>query len=289
MSDSYKLGSGPVLLPVGYQNEDGLHREVDIDTIKIIDKKNLTKPKNTNKPNAVISDILSRCILEIKGGMARKSDPFLLAPPRIARNLFQQDRDYLLGRILIDSDRGVLENYPFNCTECDASLTEKVDLSDVDVFPLEEGGDTFMMHDLRFPIKISKKVGDQQSTQEYTKVKIDFFTGETLEKIDGKTDGLYDSMTKLLAMKGTFIGKDGNGSIVEIKLDSGTLERYMNEKDLDDIYYEMGQVFPGPDLIHETTCPECGEELEVAIELGQFFQPEQAGKKKTRRKSKKRN
>lgn len=119
-------------LPVGIKKDGNLYRELYIDKMRGVDDHNIASNKVQNNGSVATSLVLCRCIQEVPGLLQRKLNSTKMFDRALARNMCNPDRDYVLSRIymLSNRDSAVMAG---ECTRCTRVWEEEVFLSQLPV------------------------------------------------------------------------------------------------------------------------------------------------------------
>lgn len=264
MPENYKITQDAVCtLPIGITRDGVTYREVVIDKWRAMDKDRLTEPAARQNPGKAMTIILQRIIQSITGLVEAKSSHKNLIPERYVTEMFVADRDYLVLQALALSNQCV-RTVDFQCQNrrCGKELTEEVDIREIEVTPQDPEKDTFVEFELPDEgVRWKDKEGVEVTTR---KGKFNYPRGLDQEKVSKYTDeGTFSTFTRMLIQCISEFGDLKHLSMNDAK--NLTLE--------DRNYLEnlLGNESPGPDQSVKVTCPYCGKEQTVSIELGNFF------------------
>lgn len=243
-----------VNLPIGLTIDGKRYREVVIDEMTGIDEENLASKKVRNNGAKAITLLLRRCIQEIPGVMARKSNPMALCDEAIIRNMYVADRDYLM--LCIRAISGKSETLvEYTCKDCSAPQAELVELEKLDVY---EWDDT----DPEVYIEMPRGFLDPMDKQYKNKLVWRFIDGKAQENISAAPEEQMGSAMIIAGLR-SVEGMEHMPSTEDV--------RRLSLRDREAIASAIVSCNVGVDPSVECQCGACGTTQKVELNLAAFF------------------
>lgn len=251
-----------VRLPVGYEKDGVRYRNVVIDELSGVDEALMSNKKKTGGNQAKgLTLVLARAIQEIEGLVPRKSNPDTPIDPQIPRMMYQVDRDFLISRVqmLSDRDETVMRG---TCTKCRATHEQEALISER---PIKEWPDDQPL-EMEFELKKGyAEIIKGQDPVYHTKGTLRLPRGRDQEAVAALSqDNPGQAMTAILAACIKNLGTlDHIDQTIAARL-KGRDRRYL--------FNLIRDKAPGVKVWDFVTCYNCGNpEVEVILDLSGFF------------------
>jgi hypothetical protein len=244
-------------LPIGYVDQDGcVHRTAVLRKMTGKDEAIMADRRNRNSGARMMTELLSSCLLQL-GSIERPG-------VHVVQALYSSDRYYLLLK-LREITFGSELSATYACPTCKESISLVEDLSQLEVARVEPG---------QLPDDIVVELEDgyhDRNGEVYTTIVFRHPIGADEEKIaaaarENASHGKNALMARCL---------ESLGDIPRTRLETlGT--SIFNDLTLGDralIDGALNQRGPGIDMRHDVTCPSCGRDYEVTLDLSNFLRP----------------
>jgi len=247
-----------VELPVGIKKDGVLYRELYIDKMRGVDDHNIAAKNAGNNGSVATSLVLCRCIQEIPGLLQRKLDSTKMFDRALPRNICNPDRDYILSRIYMLSNRNdaIMAG---ECSRCGRVWEEEVRLSELPVIRWEEDKPwefPFELEDEGFVIRNSDGVVEHHKSG-----MMRFPMGKDAEII-GKISNMADAVDSMIA---ACVSKVGDLSSVDT-----SMAHALTSTDRQILMATVQQELPGLRQWKEIKCT-CGSPVELKLDLASFL------------------
>lgn len=262
---SYKLTADDVVrLPVGIIRDGVRVREVIIDEFRAVDKESLTSASAKENPQKAITNILTRVLQEVPGVLPRKKGHLHRFSDVLVNEMTTADRDTIMYQALLlgDDDERVEE---IECPHCKGEVEVIYNLTDLDIFELEDEDDTFVEFNLPRGIRtnIVGPSGEPMSAL-IKKGKLRLLTGKDAERLGKQAkSGEFALLNHQLALCSFDVDHIGTLTYEDVQ--------GLGKKDSDYLIDLLGNKTPGPDTIRKETCPHCLKEFDHGMNVSRFF------------------
>jgi hypothetical protein len=244
-------------LPVGYVDEDGrVHRTAVLRKMTGRDEAIMADRRNRNSGARMMSELLASCLVEL----GTVTGPGLT----VVQKLYSADRYYLLMK-LREITFGCDLSATYSCPTCKESVTLVEDISQLEVRRVEPG---------ELPDEIIVELDDgymDRAGDVFTTLVFRQPTGADEEKIsavarENASRGKNALMARCLIGVGEMprarIEALGTSIFNDLTLgDRALIDRALNEDG------------PGVAMTRPVTCPGCGRDYEVTLDLSNFLRP----------------
>ena len=249
----------PVTLLCGILKDDGtVVKECTITAMTGGLRKQIAQPDVRKEGFKVMNAVLDACILDVGG------EPFTAS--KACDKMLLADADYLLMKIRQHS-LGDTITMDLTCPACSHSYRAELNISEIECYPIDDtnveiidGVRTFKLKTdnwdcvVRFPNRDDQKA---------------------LAKIsnDNPIQAMHNLYVRIM------LEKDGE------KVDGAELVKLFDDlpvKYIDELSGELEGVLPGVESVHNSTCPECGQQAQMEVNGGDFLFARPKGRTKSK-------
>jgi hypothetical protein len=248
--------SDHVILPVGIKKDGQLYRELYIEQMCGIDDHNIASKARNKNGSVAVSLVLCRCIQEIPGLLARKTNSEKMFDRALARAMCVPDRDYVLSRIymLSGQDDAIMAG---ECQRCERAWEEDVKLSELPIIAWNED----KPWEISFKLNRGFAVNEGGETIFHKEGNLRFPTGKDVETL-GNISNMAEAVDAIVA---ACITKVGDLSSVDQEM-----VKRLTSLDRQELMTSIQNDLPGMRQWKEVRC-QCGATVEVRLDLSSFL------------------
>lgn len=244
----------PVGLEIEHDGETQVYKSVTLRKMTGREEALLTDAKLKKNAGALITALLAGCLVEIEG--LAKSDA------RAVRKMTSADRNYLLLELRRLTFGDEIETQ-YRCPACGGENYQAEDLSEIKIRPFVDEG-----NGQEVAVSLSDGFEGPDGEWHYDFV-FHFPIGEDEEAAVGRKDKnvvrQQDALlTRCLVKAGTLDERRMRGMGTHIMAALSMADRRKIQTALD-------EAAPGPDLVREIVCDQCGHEFRATLDMRHFF------------------